>query len=88
VQDSLRALHAAVMAARRASCSLCVATVVAWAMAVASSSILFTAMAVTCCSSSVRLELELVLAPVMGREVAMTGLGGRGWWHTLALGLG
>jgi hypothetical protein len=32
--------------------------------------------------------LELVLAPVMGREVAMTGLGGRGWWHTLALGLG
>jgi hypothetical protein len=55
---------------------------------VASSSVLFTAMAATCCSLSVRLELELVLALVIAREVAMTRFGGRGWWHTLALGLG
>jgi hypothetical protein len=41
-----------------------------------------------CCSSVVRLEVEVMLVPVMARKVVAAGVGGGGWRHALRLELG
>jgi hypothetical protein len=75
-QASSRALHALVTVVRRTSCPFCVAVVVARAVVAASSSLLFTVVVTACYSLDTRLEVEVVLALVMARELAATGVSG------------
>jgi hypothetical protein len=76
VWASSTALRMVVTATRRASCLLCAAIAVAWAVAIASSSLLFASAAAACYSSGVRLEVEIVLAPVIAREASAAGVVG------------
>jgi hypothetical protein len=84
----MQALHVEVTVARRTSCPLYVVIVTARATVVASSSLLFTTAVMTCWSLDMRLEVEVVLVPVMARELAAARVSGGGWRYTLGLGLG